>query len=294
MSPLSALEDDQDSFANRINNRNQVVGRIDQYACSGTGENRVCDFSGSGPFFWENGITQELGNLGGNNGEALGINDAGVVVGWSKIQPESLETNVYNRAFVWQNVDGTQAMVNLNDLIPTGTDWTLKAATAINNQGQIVGYGNLNGVEQAFLLTPIPQETPKDPEQPFEVKIDVHPWNQHNIINRHSWWGLVQIAILSEAGFDAPKAVDRKSLTFGQTGDEDSLAFCMSWKMDVNGDRKKDLICYFHERKADFTCGDTVGTLKGKTVDGEPFGGQDKVKITPCPLPKKYNKYKEK
>lgn len=228
-----------------------------------------------------------LGTLGGNDGEALGINDAETVVGWSAFGEES-------RAFIWEKRNESAGMVDLNSLIASDSGWILTRATAVNNQGQIVGYGLRNDVEQAFLLTPIPQEEPKVPEKPFEVKIDIHPWNHHNTILRQSWWGLVQIAILSEAGFDAPKVVDPKSLTFGRTGDEDSLAFCMSWKMDVNGDRKKDLICYFHERPTGFECGDTLGTLKGKTVDDRPFGGQDNVKIVPCPLPQKDNKHKRK
>ena len=295
MNPLSVLADDQDSIANRINNHNQVVGRIDQYYCEEicipNGATNECYLSctptGAQPFFWESGVMKELGTLEGGFGEALGINDAGAVVGWS--------TNGQGKqAFLWELANENAGMVNLNGLIAAGSGWVLRTATAINNHGQIVGYGDLYGVEQAFLLTPIPQEDPKDPEQPFEVKIDIHPWNHHNLINRHSWWGLVQIAILSEAGFDAPKAVDRESLSFGQKGDENSLAFCMPWKMDVNGDRKKDLICYFYERSSGFQCGDTLGTLKGKTVEGEPFGGQDKVKIAPCPLPKKDNKYKGK
>jgi len=287
MNPLAVLDDDQDSFANRINNHNQVVGRIDQYICTGVGVNRSCSFSGAQPFFWENGAMRGLGTLGGNAGEALGINDAGAVVGWSAVGEES-------RAFIWEKTNETAAMVNLNDLIPVDSGWILTVATAINNQGQIVGYGFQNGDpnEKAFLLTPIAQEDPEVPEEAFDVKIDIHPGNSQNKIHKQAWWGLVQIAILSETGFDAPKVVDRESLTFGRTGDEDSLVFCMSWKTDVNRDRKKDLICYFYERPTGFKCGDTLGTLKGKTLQGESFGGQDNVQIYPCPTPRKDRKGK--
>ena len=287
MNPLAILDDDQDSIANRINNHNQVVGRIDQYICTGVGVNRSCTFSGAQPFSWENGAMRGLGTLGGNDGEALGINDAGAVVGWSTIGEGS-------RAFIWEKTNETAAMVNLNDLIPGDSGWILTVATAINNQGQIVGYGFQNGDpnEKAFLLTPIPQEDPEDPVEAFEVKIDIHPWNSQNKIHKQAWWGLIQIAILSETGFDAPKVVNRESLTFGRTGDEVSLAFCAPWKTDVNRDRKKDLICYFYEKPTGFKCGDTLGTLKGKTLKGEEFGGQDKVQIFPCPPPRKNHKGK--
>ncbi len=48
----------------------------------------------------------------------------------------------------------TNNMQDLNALIPTGTGWALRNATAINNAGQIVGWGDLNGVSHGFLLTP--------------------------------------------------------------------------------------------------------------------------------------------
>ncbi len=47
----------------------------------------------------------------------------------------------------------TNNMQDLNALIPA-TGWALHNATAINNAGQIVGWGDLNGVSHGFLLTP--------------------------------------------------------------------------------------------------------------------------------------------
>ena len=44
---------------------------------------------------------------------------------------------------------------DLNSLIPPGSDWDLEAAMAINNSGQIVGYGiNPSGQTDGFLLAP--------------------------------------------------------------------------------------------------------------------------------------------
>jgi len=48
-------------------------------------------------------------------------------------------------------------VINLNALLPSGSGWNLYAAEAINDQGQIVGYGLINGQENpvhAFLMTP--------------------------------------------------------------------------------------------------------------------------------------------
>jgi probable HAF family extracellular repeat protein len=94
---------------------------------------------------------QDLGYLpqGENNASAaFGINDNGIVVGQSAAPGGS-------RAFVWMNVGGIKDLNNLLDSSAAG--WTLHAATAINNAGQIVGYGTTpGGATHAFLLTPVP------------------------------------------------------------------------------------------------------------------------------------------
>lgn len=49
-------------------------------------------------------------------------------------------------------------MSDLNSLIDSACGWELRAATAINDVGQIVGFGiNPAGQTVAFLLTPIPE-----------------------------------------------------------------------------------------------------------------------------------------
>jgi hypothetical protein len=55
------------------------------------------------------------------------------------------------RAFLWDVVGGMQ---DLNDLIDPGLSAVLTEAYAINASGQIVGYGTIDGIRQAFLLTP--------------------------------------------------------------------------------------------------------------------------------------------
>jgi hypothetical protein len=46
-------------------------------------------------------------------------------------------------------------MIDLNTVIPSDAGWTLSDAAAMNDSGQIAGYGRVNGVWRAFLLTPI-------------------------------------------------------------------------------------------------------------------------------------------
>lgn len=110
------------------------------------------------------------------------------------------------------------------------------------------------------------------------VAIDIKPFSRRNIIILRKW-GLISVVILSTDGFDAPREVDRTSLTFGRTGDEESLAYCRRWAIDVNRDRRRDLVCYFWTGKTGFKVGDTEGFLKGQTKDGVTIEGSDSVKI---------------
>jgi probable HAF family extracellular repeat protein len=61
-----------------------------------------------------------------------------------------LDSNFNSRAFLWQN----GVMVDLNDLIAADSPWVLESALAINDAGQITGYGIINGLTHAFLATP--------------------------------------------------------------------------------------------------------------------------------------------
>jgi probable HAF family extracellular repeat protein len=45
-------------------------------------------------------------------------------------------------------------MQSLQDCIPTDSGWILSEASAINNRGQIVGTGTIDGKTHAFILTP--------------------------------------------------------------------------------------------------------------------------------------------
>ena len=112
----------------------------------------------------------------------------------------------------------------------------------------------------------------------LEVGINIRPGSLHNLINPKSN-GLIPIAILSQAGFDAPKEVNRVSLTFGRTGYEKSLAFCSKEPRDVNHDGQPDLICYFYTWLTGFRAWDKTGILRGWTVSGVPFTGSDSVRI---------------
>ena len=115
-----------------------------------------------------------------------------------------------------------------------------------------------------------------------EVEIDIRPQGDANRINLRSN-GKIAVAIISTPDFDAPSQVDQSSLTFGATGDEQSLVSCKPKPKDINHDGvKDDLVCLFYVQLAGFQCDDTEGTLKGKTVDGISIEGKDSVNIVKC------------
>jgi probable HAF family extracellular repeat protein len=94
--------------------------------------------------FWANSTTvRELPTLGGTFSEALGLNDAGQVVGLSFISV----TSGPGHAFLWSRTAGIQ------DLGTLGGDRS--GALSINASGQVVGWADLPGhvASHAFLWT---------------------------------------------------------------------------------------------------------------------------------------------
>ena len=111
----------------------------------------------------------------------------------------------------------------------------------------------------------------------IEVDIDIKPGSDPNGINPKSK-GKIPVAILSTTDFDATTKTDKTSLTFGRTGDEESLARCTADE-DVNDDGLNDVVCHFNTQDTGFETGDTHGILKGQTTGGTPIEGSDTVKI---------------
>lgn len=93
---------------------------------------------------------------------------------------------------------------------------------------------------------------------------------------------LGMIAILSDRQFDATTDVDPASLTFGPTGTEQSIVSCDKDGRDLNNDRLPDLICQFNPRLTQFLPSESLGILVGKTIQGSPFVGTEKVIIRPA------------
>ncbi len=93
---------------------------------------------GAGAFLYSGGVQHGIGGI-----FPQGINNNGEVVGWAGAG-----------AVIYTSGSG---IVSLNSLIEPQSGWFLETANAINNAGQIVGAGRMNGVVHAYLLTPIPE-----------------------------------------------------------------------------------------------------------------------------------------
>lgn len=91
------------------------------------------------------GIT-ELGTMGGDRSFVLDINDSGQAVGMADYADGGgVSSFIYSNGIIMVNLS------YLDSVIEGG--WTDLYASAINNNGQIVGSGMLHGVRQAFLLS---------------------------------------------------------------------------------------------------------------------------------------------
>ena len=129
------------SSAQGLNTSGQVVG----IASLASGQQHA--------FLWDpntpNGSTgqmADLGTLGGQNSLAEDINTTGQVVG------AALDAHQVAHAFLWPSINGL--LIDLNGYLPANSGWVLAYARAINDSGQIVGAGTMNGHYHAFLLTP--------------------------------------------------------------------------------------------------------------------------------------------
>jgi probable HAF family extracellular repeat protein len=128
------------------NDAGLVVGISQTATPDPLGENWSCSAFFGGPnrtgytcvgFAWQNGVMQALPTLGGNNAFAAGANNLGEIVGWAEntvhdptcVAPQVLQFH----AVVWE------ADTHQIRQLPTLPGDTSGAATAINDNGQVVG-----------------------------------------------------------------------------------------------------------------------------------------------------------
>ncbi len=132
------------SQAMGINDSGQIVGSA--YITGDTASHAALWTNGSSP-------AVDLGTLGGTSSQANSINSAGQMVGWADL------SNNTSHAALWTS--GASPAIDLNMLIPTNSGWILSYPYAINDSGEIVGYGMVGGSNyHAFVLIPIPSTAP--------------------------------------------------------------------------------------------------------------------------------------
>ena len=122
----------KETFAGGMNEKGQVVGD----STTRKQEKRA--------FSWRDGKMKNLGILPGFvSSQAYAINNQGQIIG-------RVQTDTDQRPAVWLS----GKLYDLNTLIPPDSGWGLGGVSAINDKGQIVGTGLINGASHAFLLTP--------------------------------------------------------------------------------------------------------------------------------------------
>jgi probable HAF family extracellular repeat protein len=127
-----------------IDNSNNIVGQIGTGTAS-TNYAFIANSSGGTVPFATSCV--DLGMLSGDASSIAWSVANGNVVG------QSSSSSGAGRAVLWAG--GTPGgIVDLNTVIPSGTGWDLTCAYGVSSTGYIVGAGTLNGVTQAFLLTP--------------------------------------------------------------------------------------------------------------------------------------------
>lgn len=116
-------------LTNWINDAGDIVGKADLPGPSPQNHDAV---------LWTKGVMHDLGTLPGDScANAYYVNALGQVVGTSENRDLCL-VPTGEHAFLWEH-DGL--MVDLNSLIPPGSSLQLTFAVAINDRGEIAGFG---------------------------------------------------------------------------------------------------------------------------------------------------------
>ena len=139
-----------------------------------------------------------------------------------------------------------------------------------NTLEKCMASGAVSGYADYTIISPEPQK----------ISIDIKPSVASNLINTKSQ-GKLPVALLASDNFDPLFEVNQSSLTFGVSGNEESLDSCNLSGKDVNGDGLSDLICYFKVELTNFAADTAEGILKGEIAGSSLIEGCDFVRILP-------------
>lgn len=113
---------------------------------SAVGESSVPSGDGHAVVWPGAGTPVDLGTLGFRHSRANDINERGEIVG--HVTAFRGAPTFGGRAVLWRAGDA----VDLNELLPPGSPWVLHSAEGINDRGDVVGFGRLDGELRSFLL----------------------------------------------------------------------------------------------------------------------------------------------
>lgn len=123
-----------DNYPTALNNSQVATGSSDPFGRTGE---LFRHSAGNG--------SELLGTLAGGHTIGHDVNELGTIVGEGDL------SNGSSHALVYTDADG---MIDLNHLVSPDVGWELISASAINDAGQIVGTGLINGAQRAVLLSP--------------------------------------------------------------------------------------------------------------------------------------------
>ena len=148
-----------DTVGVAINNFDEIVGTDDYY---GSGTPVLHSFT------YLNGAWTDIGDLGLPLASwAMAINDPGQVVGYA-----ASNFSFGYSAFFYSPATGIE---DLNATIDPASGWVLYYATSISDNGKIVGYGEHNGVDAAFILTPLCEARTESEDRHHDLLISATP-----------------------------------------------------------------------------------------------------------------------
>jgi len=163
---------------------------------------------------------ENLGTLGGYNSVALALNNSNQVVGYAD------NFNLNPRAFLWQD----HVMYDLHQLLHTNLDWVLHEATALNDRGQIVGWGRkgLSSYARAFLLTPLPRAGASNQSPAISITAP----------NNNAGFFATEDVVIEAAGFDPDGEVARVEFYEGNNllGAVTNRPYRLTWPAVPAGD----------------------------------------------------------
>jgi hypothetical protein len=141
-----------------------------------------------------------------------------------------------------------------------------------------------NDTSTADTPPPPVEETPPPPpvatSDVQRVRIDIRPGARSLVRVNPSWKELIPVAIFSSRDFDV-RNVNKSSLTFGRTGDEQSLRNCNRHYTRWHRHHRYALVCYFENSQSGFEVGDEEGVLKGALANGTAFEGRAMLRVVP-------------